>query len=141
MVFGALAMLFVAASLSAAECRVKPKDSALAFESNLERALELAKSENKPIYLAFGAAWCPVCRRMEEQTLLEPPMQALADAFVWVKVDIDRNVTLAREWGVEATPTIFLLDSSGNARLRIVGGAGAEELASMLQEFLDNLDT
>jgi hypothetical protein len=42
MVFGALAMLFVAASLSAAEGRVKPKDSALAFESNLERALELA---------------------------------------------------------------------------------------------------
>ena len=30
------------------------------------------------VFLAFGAVWCPVCRRMEEVTLLEPSMQALA---------------------------------------------------------------
>jgi thiol-disulfide isomerase/thioredoxin len=138
---GLAMLLSIAVPAAAADGRVKPKDSALAFGSNLERALELAKSENKPIYLAFGAAWCPVCRRMEEQTLLELPMQALAEDFIWVKIDIDRHVTLAREWGVEATPSIFLLDSKGNAKLRIIGGAGAEELASMLREFLDGLGT
>jgi thiol-disulfide isomerase/thioredoxin len=139
--FGGLALVFVATLLSATEGRVKPKNSAISFGSNLDRALDVAEIENKPVYLAFGAAWCPVCRRMEEKTLLEPPMQALADEFVWVMIDIDRNVTLARKWGVEATPTIFLLDSVGTARLRIVGGTGSEELASTLRTFLEDLGT
>jgi len=136
---GLVILLIAMTPAAAADGRVKAKDSELAFGSNLERALDAAKTENKPIYLAFGAVWCPVCRQMEEQTLLEQPMQALADEFVWVKIDIDRNVTLAREWGVEATPTVFLLDPSSDVKLRIVGGAGAEELASMLHEFLDDL--
>jgi len=138
---GLILALSAAVPLAAGDGRVKAKNSAIPFGSNLERALESARTENKPVYLAFGAAWCPVCRRMEEKTLLEPPMQAMAENFVWVMIDIDRNVTLARKWGVEATPTIFLLDSAGDARLRIVGGAGAEELASLLQEFLDDLGT
>ena len=138
---GLILALSAAVPLAAGDGRVKAKNSAIPFGSNLERALESVRTENKPVYLAFGAAWCPVCRRMEEKTLLEPPMQAMAENFVWVMIDIDRNVTLARKWGVEATPTIFLLDSAGDARLRIVGGAGAEELASMLQEFLDDLGT
>jgi thiol:disulfide interchange protein DsbD len=138
---GLILALSAAVPLAAGDGRVKAKNSAKPFGSNLERALESARTENKPVYLAFGAAWCPVCRRMEEQTLLEPPMQALAGDFVWVMIDIDRNVTLARKWSVEATPTIFLLDSAGSARLRIVGGTGSEELASMLQEFLDDLGT
>ena len=140
-VFSLIVLLTTAVPATAGDGRVKRKNSAIRFVSNLDQALELAGTESKPVYLAFGAAWCPVCREMESKTLLEPPMQTLAGDFVWVKIDIDRNVTLAREWGVEATPTIFLLDSSGNARLRIVGGTGSEELASMLQELLDDLDT
>jgi thiol-disulfide isomerase/thioredoxin len=138
---GLVVLLFAAPPAAAADGRVKAKDSALTFGSNLERALESAKNENKPVYLAFGATWCPVCRQMEEQTLLDPPMQALADKFVWVKIDIDRNHTLARSWGVEATPTIFLVDLEGDARLRIVGGTDSEELASILRGFLEELDT
>jgi thiol-disulfide isomerase/thioredoxin len=134
-----LVILATAVQATAEDGRVKQMNSAIQFGSNLDQALALAGTESKPVYLAFGAAWCPVCREMESKTLLEPPIQAMAEEFVWVKIDIDRHVSLAREWGIEATPTIFLLDSSGNARLRIVGGAGAEELASMLQGVFDGL--
>jgi thiol-disulfide isomerase/thioredoxin len=121
------------------EGRVAKRDSAIAFGSDLDEALEDAKAAGKPVFLAFGAVWCPVCRRMEEQTLLEAPVQAFADAFVWVKIDIDRNRALAQEWEVEATPTIYLLDPEGSARRKIVGGASADELAALLQAFLDDL--
>jgi thiol-disulfide isomerase/thioredoxin len=116
--------------------RVKKRDSALDFTNDLDNALEQARADDKPVYLAFGAVWCPVCRRMKDVTLLEPPMQALADDFIWVHIDIDRNMSLAREWGVEATPTVFLLDPEGHSRRKIVGGASAEELSAMLRQFL-----
>lgn len=120
-------MLAVSVPVAAESGRVKKRDSAIEFSHDLESALELAKAASKPVYLAFGAEWCPVCRRMNEVTLLEPPMQALADDFIWVAIDIDHNMSLAREWAVEATPTIFLLDASGHSRRKIVGGASAAE--------------
>lgn len=139
--FALIVLLFVAMPSTAGEGRVKLKDSAIPFVSDLEQALETAKAGEKPVYLAFGATWCPVCRQLKEKTLLEPPMQALADGFVWVFIDIDRNITLARTWGVKAVPTIFLLDPAGNARRKIIGGAEADQLAATLKEFLDDLDT
>jgi thiol-disulfide isomerase/thioredoxin len=139
--FASLLLMMNAASAAAADGTLRLKNSAIHFTSDLEAALLTAKTDDRPVYLAFGAAWCPVCREMQSKTLLEPPVQALAEAFIWVAIDIDRNVTLANEWGVEATPTIFLLEPSGNPRLRIVGGTGADDLASMLEEFLDDLET
>jgi thiol-disulfide isomerase/thioredoxin len=139
--FGIIALLSAAVPATAGSGRVKAKSSAIQFRTDLDQGLATAEAENKPVYLAFGAVWCPVCRQMEKRTLLEPPMQALADDFVWVFVDIDRNVTLAREWDVEATPTIYLLDPAGDPKLRIVGGTSSEKLASMLRDFLDNLET
>jgi thiol-disulfide isomerase/thioredoxin len=121
---------------AAASDRVKMRDSAIAFSDDLDGALDQAKATGKPVFLAFGAVWCPVCREMEDSTLLEPAIQALADELMWVKVDIDRNMTLAREWGVEATPTIFLLDPAGDPRHQIVGGPSAGELAGILRSFL-----
>lgn len=137
----AVLSLIVALGLPAAAApdRVKKRDSAIAFSDNLDSALERAQATGTPVFLAFGAAWCPVCRTLEEKTLLDPSIQTLADRFIWVKIDIDRNMTLAREWGVEATPTIFLLDSGGNPRQKIVGGASADELAGALRQFLDGL--
>jgi thiol-disulfide isomerase/thioredoxin len=121
------------------EGRVAKRDSAIAFSNDLDGALDLAKATDKPVFLAFGAVWCPVCRQLEDKTMLEQPLQALAGDFVWVKIDVDRNMTLAREWGVEATPTVFLLDPAGGRRHEIVGGASADELAALLQAFLDEL--
>ncbi|MDB4306157.1 DUF3187 family protein [bacterium] len=140
-----LAAVLVTLTLSlpaaAGSGRVKEPDSALDFTNDLDKALEQAQADDKPVYLAIGAVWCPVCRRMEEVTLLEPPMQALAKDFIWVFIDIDRKMSLAREWGVEATPTIFLLDPAGNTRRKIVGGASAEELSATLSDFLADLGT
>jgi len=137
----ALVMLGLSLPAAADTGRVKKRDSQIDFSHDLDGALEQASAEGKPVYLAFGAVWCPVCRRMEEVTLLEPPMQALASEFIWVRIDIDRNITLAREWGVEATPTIFLLDPTGRSRNKIVGGASGEELSATLRRFLTELGT
>ncbi|MEX1310029.1 MAG: DUF3187 family protein [Candidatus Sulfomarinibacteraceae bacterium] len=116
--------------------RVSKRDNAIAFTDDLDAALDRARSTGTPVYLAFGAAWCPICQRMERITLLDRRVQAFADDFVWVKIDIDRNVTLARTWGVEATPTIFLLDPDGAVQDRMVGEVPPDEMERRLDRAL-----
>jgi thiol:disulfide interchange protein len=86
-------MLALSLPAAAGSERVKKRDSALNFTSDLDNAIEQAKATDTPVYLAFGAVWCPVCRRMEEVTLLEPQMQALADDLRPVRVTDRRRLS------------------------------------------------
>lgn len=43
--------------------RVNKRDSRIDFSTNLDQGLEKARASGLPVYLAFGAVWCPVCRR------------------------------------------------------------------------------
>ncbi|HSO23396.1 MAG TPA: thioredoxin family protein, partial [Chondromyces sp.] len=136
LLLGILSLTAASSHVAAQTDGVRAADRTLPFVTDLEAALETARTESRPVFLAFGAAWCPVCRQME-RTLLEPPVHAFADDFVWVKVDIDRRVSLAREWQVNATPTIFLLGPEGDIRRKIVGGIRAEALAEALGSVLE----
>lgn len=131
------AMVAVAClSAGADQERVRKRDSAIQLVGDLGTALDRAGSDGMPVVLLFSAAWCPVCRHLEDVTLLEPSLQALGDDVVWVKVDVDRELSLAQSWGVEATPTIFLLDSAGAVRRTVVGGPRAEDLARWIRGML-----
>jgi thiol:disulfide interchange protein len=87
LLLGILSLTAASSHVAAQTDGVRAADRTLPFVTDLEAALETAQTESRPVFLAFGAAWRPVCRQMEERTLLEPPVQAFADDFVWVKVD------------------------------------------------------
>jgi thiol-disulfide isomerase/thioredoxin len=124
---------------AAAEDRVRPRDSAVRLIDGLDPGLAAARDSGRPVFLLFSAVWCPVCQELKRRTLLDRELQALAEDFVWIEVDIDRNLSEARLWKVSATPTVFLLDPRGTPRRTIVGGATPPELAGILSEFLESV--
>lgn len=138
MLLAVLMLTLIAPPIEAGPRQADRGSNAIEFVGDLDSALEQAKETGKPVFLAFGAAWCPVCRHLQEVTLREPQVEALAGDFVWAKIDTDRKPSLALEWNVEAIPTIFLLDSDGTPRQQIVGEASADELAAILRSFLDS---
>lgn len=91
------------------------------FSQDLPATLATALKSGKPVVVVFAAAWCPNCRRMEEETFAPPEIRALADEFLWVHIDIDRNFTLVRSYDVRAVPQVYFLDSRGNRRGRTLG--------------------
>jgi len=105
---------------------------AVALGDSLADAREAAASSGRPIVVIFGAVWCPVCREMRDVTLRAPEVTALADAFEWVGIDVDRNLSLAVEYGVEATPTLLVLAPDGTPVRKVVGGPAPERLAEIL---------
>ncbi len=85
----------------------------LPFSDNLKATLEDAKGSGNPVVVSFVAAWCPVCTQMKQEAFRDPAVVTLADEFLWVKVDIDRNLTTAQEYAVDGIPLIYLMDSEG----------------------------
>ena len=109
----------------------------LPFTTNLEDSLAAARTAEKPIVVAFVAAWCPLCRQMKEKTFPAPEVVALADQFEWVMIDIDRNLTTARAYAVDAVPKIHLMNPGGETESTILGLVDAAALQGELTRYLE----
>jgi thiol-disulfide isomerase/thioredoxin len=109
------------------------------FSNNLNEALARAKVSRKPVVVVIFALWCPYCREMQETTMKAAEVAEVGEAFEWVFIELDRNMTLARQYDVRAIPTFLLFDPDGNQRSRIVGKVGPVQFRGYLLEFLEGL--
>jgi len=66
---------------------------------------EIIKSE-KPTLVDFYATWCGPCKMMGP--ILESVAKEVGDDAKILKVDIDKNMDAAREYGVRSVPTLIL---------------------------------
>lgn len=128
-----LGALLAAAPLQAQE------DKGIEWAESLPDALDRAGSTGKPIVAAFFAEWCGACRRFRSETLPDRGVLSLRDRFEWVRIDLDRNLAVARSYDVKATPEFCLMDASGTVRARIRGALGPEEFRAELNRFLEHL--
>jgi thioredoxin 1 len=85
-----------------------------------------------PVLVDFWAAWCAPCR------VMHPVLQELAaarDDLRIVRVDVERELQLAADYGVLAMPT-FMLFRDGEPVLRLVGARPRRRLERELAEVL-----
>ena len=110
----------------------EPADE-LPFRRNYDAALREAHISGKPLVVFFEAVWCPTCSQMRETVFTQPAVLALADDFIWVLVDIDRNLSVARSRGIDGVPTIQLLSAEGERIDSHVGMIGTTPLVDRLR--------
>ncbi|HIZ64400.1 MAG TPA: thioredoxin [Candidatus Blautia pullicola] len=71
----------------------------------------------KPVLLDFFATWCGPCQMLAKE------LEALdkeQEAFRIVKVDIDENPGLTRQWEISTVPTVFMI-KDGQVKDKAVG--------------------
>ncbi len=94
--------------------------------------LEQLRKGNKPVLLDFYADWCGPC-----QTLL-PIVSDLANKYRGeveiVKVNIDRQRELARDFGVRNIPALFFIEN-GEVKERLIGLQSKGVLESKLNAY------
>ena len=114
-------LLLIAAPLMA--------QSSVAWEKDYATAVKRAQSEKKQIFLDLWAEWCPPCQYLKTKVFPTPEAQAGLAKFVPLSVmveykdrkPIEEGVRLAKQFGLEAYPTLIILDSNGKEVRRQVG--------------------
>ena len=125
----ALAMLLGAWRAAAAQ-------DGIPWREDLAQAQAEATREHKPLVVVFVAGWCSACAAFERDTLPSPLVTTHVSRFVWVKLDVERNISLVRANEVRATPRIDLRGFDGTTWVRISGALPAKQFREQLDLFL-----
>jgi len=133
----------LAADGYAGQWRQPKKHGEIRWTYDVDKGLEQAKRQGKPVMIDFMAVWCPPCKAMEDSTFSERAVVEKASAFVPVRIDIDKQRgvaakygALARKYGGIGIPNILFLSADGKKLTHIVGYYGPRELAAAMDSAL-----
>jgi|GEM_PF-148691 len=95
-----------------------------------------AKRRGVPLVVDMWAPWCHTCLSMQHFVLSDPSVATLAEHFVWLAVDTDReiNAEVVAALPIKAWPTYFVVDpTTGAVEARLVGSATARDFRTWLE--------
>ena len=141
------------------DARELPREAAIAFALPMRdgETLDFEQLKGKVVLVTFWTSWCPPCRA-EEPSLRELATMFSRDSFQlvavsaddgWDAVDkffagrkppysvaLDRGAIVSRSWGTTKFPESYLVDASGNLRLKFAGPRDWTDLdvLTLLQE-------
>lgn len=109
---------------------------AINWRSNLGDALRVSKESGKPVMVDFYTDWCGWCKKLDSDTYSSPKVSSLADKFVCVKINAERDTQSAAKYQVTGYPTILFLDGKGNVLQRIPGYQPPDQFAAVMKSVL-----
>lgn len=119
----------------------KGADEIAWHKGDVDAAFSLAKAQNKPLYLYWGAIWCPPCQEIKHTVFKSPDFLALSKLFVPVYLDGDTPQAQAQgeRFGVKGYPTMIVFSPEGDEITRIPGGIDISRYNSILELSLNQM--
>lgn len=97
-----------------------------------EAAKELAKEEDKLIFIDCHTSWCGPCKKMAATSFKDDEVsQVFNERFISLKVDIEKDADgpeLARLYKIKAYPTCLILNPNGKLLKERVGFMTSDQL-------------
>ncbi|WNH12641.1 thioredoxin [Thalassobellus suaedae] len=93
---------------------------------------KIIASEN-PVLIDFYANWCGPCKMLAP--ILKEVKDELTDAIKIIKIDIDKNQTLAAKYQVRGVPTMLLF-KNGKQVWRQSGVLQKNDVISVIKQYL-----
>lgn len=122
------------------------------WSTDLDKALEKAKTENKALLVEFtGSDWCPPCIAMRKNVFSKKEfVDAASKNFILVELDFpkgdkelkEKNQPFAEKYKIEGFPTVILLNSEGKEFNRFFASQypNTDEFLKHLDNALENKD-
>jgi thioredoxin-related protein len=108
------------------------------FPGDVDAAFAAAKSAEKPIFLYWGAEWCPPCAQIKSTIFNTREFQERSRLFVPVYLDGDTPSAQrhGERFGVMGYPTMILFRADGTEITRLPGGVDVARYATILDAAL-----
>lgn len=133
---------------SAVEARIGPASATLAAhdlppgvawvaastDAEVDAAFARARAEKKPVFLYWGATWCPPCNQVKATIFTRAAFVERSRAFVPVYVDGDRPGAqkVGARFAVSGYPTMVLFTPDGRELVRLPGEVEPERYQEVL---------
>lgn len=99
--------------------------------------LELAKKENKLVFLDIYASWCDPCKLLKSRTFPDAEVGEFFNSnFINYAIDAEKGegIALAKKYQVSGYPTLLFVDAAGNLVAKTMGFHNADELLEVGQK-------
>ncbi|HEY0887641.1 MAG TPA: thioredoxin family protein [Ramlibacter sp.] len=110
-----------------------------ASDAQVDRAFATARAAGKPVFLYWGAVWCPPCNQVKATLFSRPDFVERSRAFVPVYVDGDKPGAqkVAARFRVQGYPTMILFKADGTEITRLPGEVDPERYLIALSAALE----
>ncbi len=93
------------------------------WKGSVEDALKESKATKRPLFIYWGAQWCPPCNELKAEIFSRKEFPALIAAFIPLAIDGDSDD--AQKWGERlgavGYPTMLVVAPGDKVKMRIVG--------------------
>jgi thioredoxin-related protein len=105
------------------------------FDGEVDAAFAEAKDEGKPIFLYWGAEWCPPCHNLKINIFTRPEFIEAIQRFVPVYLDGDtkRAQLWAEKYKIAGYPTVILFSPTGVELFRMPSDVTMDQYGTLLQ--------
>jgi thiol-disulfide isomerase/thioredoxin len=132
-----LASIFLYIGLLLSPLISNAADGVQFFEGSWKALLQLAKEQNKPIFVDVYTDWCPPCKRMDKEVLPLAAVGAVYNkSFINYKLDAEKGegIKLAKQYEVGAFPTYLYLSPEGVLLARVLDYQEPDTFIAYAQE-------
>ena len=103
--------------------------------TSFDEAKKMALATNKFMIVDFWATWCGPCKKMDSDSWSDNGVNEVLDEYIKVKIDIDSDKELAKLYGIESIPNMFIMDGNGKVVYSFMGYHDAFKLRKELEKF------
>lgn len=103
------------------------------FQGGVDAALAEARARQRPVFLYWGAQWCPYCKQVKATIFTRRDVIDRSRHFVAVELDGDAPAAqrAGERFGVTGYPTMIVFSPDGEELTRIPNGLDVEAYADI----------
>lgn len=92
-------------------------------------------NSSRPVVVDFYADWCGPCKQMP--AILKDVKEELREQVRIIKVDVDKNPTIATKYQIRSIPTLMIF-KDGEPKWTGTGVHPANEITSLVKQYIDS---